>query len=87
MRDRAHAADGVRNLRRIGDVAFDDIDAVAPFKPVEVHKRQVEYADAAPRIHQLLYEHAPHAAGAARNQNRRAHVRVTPFIPAFSMRF
>ena len=87
MHRRTHAFDSICNLRRVRDVALDYIYAVPVFQAFKVHEWQVEYAHGLPVCHQLFHEHAAHAARASRNKNRTAHVSVTPFMPAFSIRF
>ena len=72
---------------RVGDVSLVDLDAVVVFKPGEVHLWQVEDSDRLARVHKFLDQLSSHTARAASNEYWATHVRVVPFIPAFSMTF
>ena len=81
----AGAVDSVPYAVRIRNVAARYLDILPALQPGKIHRRQVEDPDRLARRREHLDKLPPDAARSSGDEHRSAHVRVVPFIPAFSM--
>ena len=84
--DGANSSDGAGHVLLICDVARDDLHSIVALQAREVHGREVEDPDGAVGTQEPLHQPPPHTSRAPGDEDRTGHVRVVPFIPAFSIR-